>query len=297
MTSTILINGNTFTLPVEEAQRLVRALNAELHEAADAKDEAKRQHEKNSEIYGRLCKAESALASEQSVNKQAIKELRDLQVDFANAKQRISEFDSCIQKVAAALGACCGGVDGDQTEVGATTQVLLEKIGALKRALADREEALGEFSCSICGLDVPHYHPETAARVGDRLFYAYHSGDFRRATETITSVEWQEVIGALRHPFQQGASRLAYRISPALPVGVVTVGKMDHGPFIFKETSHGADVLTDGEHPLYAAPVVKKSACVCGNSSTLGVVHRADGPCFIYADPDKPDHAYGPSPV
>ena len=134
-TSTILIHGNTFTLPTEEAQRLVRALNAELYEAADAKDEAKWQHEKNSEIYGRLCKAESALASEQSVNKQAIKELRDLQVDFANAEQRIREFDSCIQKVAAALHACCGGVDGDQTQEGATTRVLLEKIDALKAGI------------------------------------------------------------------------------------------------------------------------------------------------------------------
>ena len=39
------------------------------------------------------------------------------------------------------------------------------------------------------------------------------------------------------------------------PVGVVTVGLHDHGPFSFRETAFGADHLPTGDTPLYAAPV------------------------------------------
>ncbi len=57
---------------------------------------------------------------------------RNLENIIANQSKRIEEFDSCIHHVAEALGACCGGVDGDQTKEGATTRVLLEKIAELK---------------------------------------------------------------------------------------------------------------------------------------------------------------------
>lgn len=37
-------------------------------------------------------------------------------------------------------------------------------------------------------------------------------------------------------------------------VAIVTVGPHEHGPFVFKETPHGADHLADGEHKLYTRP-------------------------------------------
>lgn len=32
----------------------------------------------------------------------------------------------------------------------------------------------------------------------------------------------------------------------------------------------------------------QEPACACGNSSTLGIVHRTDGPCFVYQNISKP---------
>jgi len=49
-----------------------------------------------------------------------------------NQSKRIKEFETCIHRVAEALGSCCGGVDGGQTQEGTTTRVLLEKIASLK---------------------------------------------------------------------------------------------------------------------------------------------------------------------
>lgn len=43
-------------------------------------------------------------------------------------RERIEQFDACIRAVAAELGACCGGVDGDQSDPHSTTAVLLAKI-------------------------------------------------------------------------------------------------------------------------------------------------------------------------
>lgn len=60
---------------------------------------------------------------------------------ISNQSARIDEFDLCIHRVAEALGACCGGVDGDQTREGSTTRVLLEKISALKAVPPRVQEA------------------------------------------------------------------------------------------------------------------------------------------------------------
>jgi hypothetical protein len=52
------------------------------------------------------------------------------------ARQRIREFDNCIQRVAAALDAVCGGVDDDQADIHSTTSVLLKRIAELKALTA-----------------------------------------------------------------------------------------------------------------------------------------------------------------
>lgn len=59
------------------------------------------------------------------------------------ARQRIREFDKCIQKVAAELDAVCGGVDGDQADIHSTTSVLLRRIAELK---AERNSMRGEIN-------------------------------------------------------------------------------------------------------------------------------------------------------
>ena len=41
------------------------------------------------------------------------------------------------------------------------------------------------------------------------------------------------------------------------PVGIVTVGPHDHGPFTFRETAYGADHLPTGDTPVYAAASAK----------------------------------------
>lgn len=71
--------------------------------------------------------------------------IADAQVaEIANLQKRISEFDACIQKVAEALGAVCGGVDGNQKDVHATTAVLLRHIEKLKsQAVTGQGDANG----------------------------------------------------------------------------------------------------------------------------------------------------------
>jgi len=63
--------------------------------------------------------------------------LRDyaVQMKAENEKwqERVFEFDTCIQEVADELGACCGGVDGDQADPLSTTQVLLKAICHIKQ--------------------------------------------------------------------------------------------------------------------------------------------------------------------
>lgn len=59
-------------------------------------------------------------------------------------RERLAEFDFCIQKVAEALGAVCGGVDGNQKDVHATTAVLLRHIEKLKsQAVTGQGDANG----------------------------------------------------------------------------------------------------------------------------------------------------------
>ena len=58
------------------------------------------------------------------------------------------------------------------------------------------------------------------------------------------------------------------------------------------------DVISPEEHareeggyvvPLYrAAPVAQQPRCVCGQPTSLGVVHRTDGPCFVYEAQQPP---------
>lgn len=56
-----------------------------------------------------------------------------------NLHERISEFDRCITAVAAELHATCGGVDGDQSDSGSTTKVLVDAIRELKARLSATE--------------------------------------------------------------------------------------------------------------------------------------------------------------
>lgn len=44
------------------------------------------------------------------------------------------------------------------------------------------------------------------------------------------------------------------------PVALVHVGSQDHGPFYFRETAHGVDILPDGETALYMAPTTANAS-------------------------------------
>lgn len=77
--------------------------------------------------------------------------LRDyaVQMKAENEKwqERVFEFDTCIQEVADELGACCGGVDGDQADPLSTTQVLLKAICHIKQRAEKAEAILIQHYC------------------------------------------------------------------------------------------------------------------------------------------------------
>ena len=62
-------------------------------------------------------------------------------------QERVFEFDTCIQEVADELGACCGGVDGDQADPLSTTQVLLKAICHIKQRAEKAEAILIQHYC------------------------------------------------------------------------------------------------------------------------------------------------------
>ena len=123
------------------------------------------------------------------------------------SEQRIAQFQFCIDRVAQALGACCGGVDSSPADQMAdpysTTRVLCDSIEKLK--------SRADSAANWC-------RAESASFRLHELYVAWLAGDI--------------------DAFNLEAARIFQKMHDA--------------------------------------------KCVCGNSSTLGVVHRADGPCFIY---------------
>ena len=69
-----------------------------------------------------------------------------------------------------------------------------------------------------------------------------------------TAVRYLKATHDLLRQLEIELSSLQTHEATARPVATVEVGPHDHGPFIFKETPHGADTLSDGKHDLYAAP-------------------------------------------
>jgi len=87
---------------------------------ADERAEKAEAANKRLEIYGKIADAQ--------VN------------EIANLQRQVSEFDSCIQRIASELGVCCGGVDGDQTDPFSTTQALLTAIREKSREAGQMRE-------------------------------------------------------------------------------------------------------------------------------------------------------------
>lgn len=60
--------------------------------------------------------------------------------DNSNLLARVEEFDRCINRIATELGGvCCGGVDGDQSDPGSTSAVLVAAIRKLKGIQVERK--------------------------------------------------------------------------------------------------------------------------------------------------------------